>query len=71
MLVGEIMHPDVKTASPSDSFADVAKEMRTHGISSVVVLDGKKLAGHRHRARHREPRRRGWRPAHHHRRSTA
>jgi CBS domain-containing protein len=45
MLVGEIMHPDVKTASPQDSFADVAKEMRTHGISSVVVLDGKRLAG--------------------------
>jgi len=45
MLVGEIMHPDVKTASPSDSFADVAREMRTHGISSVVVLDGKKLQG--------------------------
>ena len=45
MLVGEIMHPDVKTASPQDSFADVAKEMRTHGISSVVVLDGKQLAG--------------------------
>jgi CBS domain-containing protein len=45
MLVGEIMHADVKTASPSDSFADVAKAMRTNGISSVVVLDGKKLAG--------------------------
>jgi CBS domain-containing protein len=45
MLVGEIMHPDVKTASPSDSFADVAKMMRSQGISSVVVLDGKKLQG--------------------------
>jgi CBS domain-containing protein len=45
MLVGEIMHSDVKTASPGDSFADVAKEMRANGISSVVVLDGKKLAG--------------------------
>ncbi len=45
MLVGEIMHSDVKTASTDDSFADVAKTMRTHGISSVVVLDGKKLAG--------------------------
>jgi CBS domain-containing protein len=45
MLVGEIMHSDVKTASPTDSFADVAKEMRANGISSVVVLDGKKLAG--------------------------
>jgi CBS domain-containing protein len=45
MLVGEIMHSDVKTASSSDSFADVAKMMRLHGISSVVVLDGKKLEG--------------------------
>jgi CBS domain-containing protein len=45
MLVGDIMHADVKTASTEDSFADVAKMMRTHGISSVVVLDGKKLAG--------------------------
>jgi CBS domain-containing protein len=45
MLVGEIMHSDVKTASASDSFADVAKTMRTHGISSVVVLDGQKLQG--------------------------
>jgi CBS domain-containing protein len=45
MLVGEIMHSDVKTASTSDSFADVAKVMRSHGISSVVVLDGKKLEG--------------------------
>lgn len=45
MLVGDIMHSDVKTASTSDSFADVAKTMRTNGISSVVVLEGKKLAG--------------------------
>jgi CBS domain-containing protein len=45
MLVGEIMHSDVKTANTSDSFADVAKMMRAHGISSVVVLDGKKLEG--------------------------
>ena len=59
----------MKTASASDSFADVAKMMRTHGISSVVVLDGKKLAGHRHGARHREPGGRGRRPEHHHRRA--
>jgi CBS domain-containing protein len=45
MLVGEIMHSDVKTASTEDSFADVAKTMRSNGISSVVVLDGKKLTG--------------------------
>jgi len=45
MLVGEIMHSDVKTASATDSFADVAKMMRSNGISSVVVLEGKKLQG--------------------------
>ncbi len=45
MQVGEIMHTDVKTANPEDTFADVAKVMRLHGISSVVVLDGQKLAG--------------------------
>src|SRR5215210_5219833 len=45
MQVGEIMHTDVKTAAAEDTFADVAKVMRTNGISSVVVLDGPKLAG--------------------------
>jgi CBS domain-containing protein len=45
MQVVEIMHTDVKTANASDTFADVAKVMRTNGISSVVVLDGAKLAG--------------------------
>jgi CBS domain-containing protein len=45
MLVGDIMHSDVKTASTEDSFADVAKMMRSNGISSVVVLEGTKLAG--------------------------
>jgi CBS domain-containing protein len=45
MLVGDIMHADVKTASTEDSFADVAKMMRANGISSVVVLEGTKLAG--------------------------
>jgi CBS domain-containing protein len=45
MLIGDIMHTDVKTADADDTFADVAKTMRSNGISSVVVLDGKKLAG--------------------------
>jgi CBS domain-containing protein len=46
MLVGDIMHTDVKTAEAEDTFADVAKVMRSNGISSVVVLDkGKKLTG--------------------------
>lgn len=45
MQVGDVMHTDVKTASPDDTFADVAKIMRLHGISSVVVLDGTRLQG--------------------------
>lgn len=46
MHVADIMHTDVKQAEADDTFADVAKVMRTNGISSVVVLgkDGK-LAG--------------------------
>jgi len=45
MQVGDIMHTDVKTADAEDTFADVAKTMRSNGISSVVVLDGRKLGG--------------------------
>ena len=45
MQVADVMHTDVKSADAEDTFADVAKTMRTNGISSVVVLEGKKLAG--------------------------
>jgi CBS domain-containing protein len=45
MQVGEVMHTDVKTADADDTFADVAKIMRSNGISSVVVLNGRKLTG--------------------------
>ncbi len=45
MQVGDIMHAGVKTANADDTFADVAKMMRANGISSVVVLDGERLAG--------------------------
>jgi CBS domain-containing protein len=45
MQVGDIMHTDVKTADAGETFADVARAMRSNGISSVVVLDGKALAG--------------------------
>ncbi len=46
MLVSDIMHAKVRTAGAEDTFADVAKVMRSNGISSVVVLEkGKKLAG--------------------------
>lgn len=45
MQVGDIMTRDVKTASASDSFADVAKILHDNRISSVIVLDGGRLAG--------------------------
>lgn len=45
MQVGEMMRTEVKTADAEATFADVAKIMRTHGISSVVVLEGKRLVG--------------------------
>lgn len=45
MQVGEIMRTDVKTADATDTFADVAKMMRSNGISSVVVLEAQKLTG--------------------------
>ncbi len=37
MNVGEIMHRDVVTIDPQDTFAHAAKVLREHGISSVVV----------------------------------
>jgi CBS domain-containing protein len=45
MQVRDIMNPDVKTAAPTDTFAQVAALLHEHGISSVVVLDGDALAG--------------------------
>lgn len=46
MHVGDIMHTDVKTADAEETFADVARAMRSNGISSVVVLGGNgELAG--------------------------
>ncbi|HXF37086.1 MAG TPA: CBS domain-containing protein [Actinomycetota bacterium] len=45
MQVGAIMKSDVKTASPDDSFADVARLLHDNRISSVVVLRRGKLAG--------------------------
>ena len=39
MHVADIMRTEVKTADADDTFADVAKVMRSNGISSVVVLE--------------------------------
>jgi len=45
MQVRDIMHTDVKTTAPSDTFDNVATVLRENGISSVVVVEGGKLAG--------------------------
>jgi CBS domain-containing protein len=45
MQVRDIMNPDVKTAAPTDTFAQVAALLQEHGISSVVVLEGDTLSG--------------------------
>jgi CBS domain-containing protein len=45
MQVRDIMHAEVKTAAPDDTFERVATVLREHGISSVVILEGSRLAG--------------------------
>jgi CBS domain-containing protein len=45
MQVRDIMHTDVKTTAPTDTFDNVATVLRENGISSVVVLEDGKLAG--------------------------
>ncbi|MGZ8636777.1 MAG: CBS domain-containing protein [Actinomycetota bacterium] len=45
MQVKDIMQADVKTTSPKDTFAHVASLLHEHSISSVVVMDGDRLAG--------------------------
>ena len=45
MQVKDIMHADVKTAAPDDTFARVASLLHDNAISSVVVMDGDALAG--------------------------
>ncbi len=45
MQVRDIMHTDVKTTSPGDTFEHVATMLHDHGISSVVVLDEESLVG--------------------------
>ena len=63
MQVGEIMHTDVKTADAEDTFADVAKLMRTQRHLLRGRAGGQEAGRDRHGARHREPGGGGRRPA--------
>jgi CBS domain-containing protein len=45
MQVGDVMKSGVKTTTPDQTFAHVAKLLHDNAISSVVVMDGDRLAG--------------------------
>jgi CBS domain-containing protein len=45
MQVGDVMKRDVKTTAPQDTFAHVARLLHENQISSIVVLDGERVAG--------------------------
>jgi CBS domain-containing protein len=45
MQVKDIMHADVKSTTADGSVADVAAVLHDNAISSVVVMDGERLAG--------------------------
>ena len=45
MQVGDVMKSAVKTTTPDQTFADVAKLLKDNEISSVVVMDGDRLLG--------------------------
>lgn len=45
MQVGDIMTRDVKTVSADDTFAQAAKMLHEHGISSVLIKDNGGAAG--------------------------
>jgi CBS domain-containing protein len=45
MQVRDIMNADVQTTSPEDTFQHVATLLHDNAISSVVVMDGERLAG--------------------------
>lgn len=45
MQVRDIMHAEVTTTSPDGTFSDVATLLHDRAISSVVVMEGERLAG--------------------------
>jgi CBS domain-containing protein len=45
MQVKDIMNADVQTTSPEDTFEHVATLLHDNAISSVVVVDGDRIAG--------------------------
>jgi CBS domain-containing protein len=45
MQVADVMKKDVKTTTPEDSFVHVAKLLHENQVSSIVVMDGDRVAG--------------------------
>jgi CBS domain-containing protein len=45
MQVKDIMSGDVRTVTPDETFEHVATLLHDNAISSVVVMDGDRLAG--------------------------
>lgn len=45
MQIGELMHRDVRTTTATATIAEVARLLKDHGISSVVVLEDGRLSG--------------------------
>ena len=45
MQVKDIMHGDVQTTAPDDTFAHVAALLHDNAISSVIVMEGDRIAG--------------------------
>lgn len=45
MQVADLMKTEVKTTNPEDTFAQAAKILHDNAISSVVVVDGDRIAG--------------------------
>jgi CBS domain-containing protein len=45
MQVGDIMTRDVKTAGTEASFAEAARILKDNRISSVIITEGKRIAG--------------------------
>jgi CBS domain-containing protein len=45
MQVADVMKRDVKTTTPRDTFAHVAGLLHENQVSSIVVMDGERVAG--------------------------
>jgi CBS domain-containing protein len=45
MQVADVMKTDVKTTTPEDTFAHVAGLLHDNQVSSIVVMDGERVAG--------------------------